>query len=188
MIRAAGRDTITMTCFYGITERGNNLMTKDPIQTALRMIPYGFYAISSRAGDDTNVMVLNWFSQVSFEPRLVMIGLSKTAHSYGLIREGGAFVVNVFHRESAEALKPFTKSRAKNPDKMAAARFTPSATLGLPVLEGAAAYLECRVRQFVDVGADHDVVVAEVIGAGVMSEHDPAETLTLPDLGWSYAG
>ena len=42
-------------------------MDENAISNALNMIPYGFYAVTSRAGDDRNVMVLNWFSQVSFE-------------------------------------------------------------------------------------------------------------------------
>jgi flavin reductase (DIM6/NTAB) family NADH-FMN oxidoreductase RutF len=56
------------------------------------------------------------------------------------------------------------------------------------VVEGAAAYLECEVRTMVDAGGDHDVVIAEVVNAGVMKPGKAEETLTLLDLGWNYAG
>ena len=50
-------------------------MSDDSIKDALNLMPYGFYSITSRNGDDVNIMVANWVSQVSFEPRLVAIGL-----------------------------------------------------------------------------------------------------------------
>ena len=163
-------------------------MSDDSIKDALRMMPYGFYSITSRHGDDSNAMVANWVSQVSFTPRLVAVGLQKTSYSHGLITAGGVFGVNIFRAADAEAIKPFTKGRSKNPDKMADARYTPGEATGVPVLEGAAAYLECQVVQVVDVGGDHDIVVGEVVGAGVTTPAAAGEVLSLPDLGWSYAG
>ena len=53
-------------------------MSDDSIKDALRLVPYGFYAITSRNGDDMNAMVANWVSQVSFDPRLVAVGLQKS--------------------------------------------------------------------------------------------------------------
>jgi flavin reductase (DIM6/NTAB) family NADH-FMN oxidoreductase RutF len=163
-------------------------MSHEPIKEALRMMPYGFYAVTSRHQNDVNIMVANWISQVAYEPRLVVLGLQKTAYSYGLISAGRVFAINIFRKEDADAIKPFTKSRAKNPDKVAGAVYTEGPQTGCPVLADAAAYLECRVVQIVDLAADHDIVVGEVVGAGVTKPGEAAATLTLPDLGWSYAG
>ena len=41
-------------------------MSDDLIKDALRMMPYGFYAVSSRSEDDENAMVANWVMQTSF--------------------------------------------------------------------------------------------------------------------------
>lgn len=163
-------------------------MSVDPIKEALRMMPYGFYGITSTDGAEVNAMVANWVMQASFEPRTLVLGLQRTSHTYGLIAKGKVFAVNIFRVEDAEALKPFTKGRSKNPDKMKDAAYAPAPETGCPVLQGAAAYIECRVKDIVDIGADHDLVVGEVAGAGVMKPGDAAVTLTLPDLGWSYAG
>ena len=38
-------------------------MSDDKIKDALHMLPYGFYAIRSRNGDDVNIMVLTWLMQ-----------------------------------------------------------------------------------------------------------------------------
>ncbi len=162
-------------------------MSED-IKNALRMMPYGFYAVSTVAGDDVNVMVLNWASQVSFEPRLVALGLAKNAYSHGLVQEGRVFALNIFNKADADLIKPFTKGRAKNPDKMVAVAYTPGPETGCPILEGVAAYLECKVLDILDVGGDHDIVVGEVIGAGINKPGEAGDMLSLPDLGWSYAG
>jgi flavin reductase (DIM6/NTAB) family NADH-FMN oxidoreductase RutF len=56
------------------------------------------------------------------------------------------------------------------------------------VLAGAAAYLECRVVAIHDNGGDHSLVVGEVIGAEILKPSEAGDTLSLPALGWSYAG
>ncbi len=163
-------------------------MATDPIKAALNMMPYGFYSITSRNGDDVNAMVANWVMQASFTPRLIVMGLQKKAYSHGVIAEGGVFAVNIFQTKNKEALLAYTKGRAKNPDKMKDAIYTDAPETGCPILEGAAAYVECRVVKIVDVESDHDLLIGEVIGGGVMHEGSVDETLSLPDLGWSYAG
>jgi flavin reductase (DIM6/NTAB) family NADH-FMN oxidoreductase RutF len=132
--------------------------------------------------------VANWLSQVSFEPRLIALGLQKKSHSHSLIQNGRVFTVNLFRKEDQDYMMPFTKSRAKNPEKMKDARYSRSPETGCPVLEGAAAYIECRVHDLIDIGGDHDIVVAEPIAAKILKEAELAEIMTLPDLGWSYAG
>ncbi len=151
-------------------------------------MPYGFYSITSRSGDEVNAMVANWVSQVSFEPRLVAIGLQKTSFSYGLIEEGRVFAINIFRKEDEEILMPFCKSRAKFANKMEEATYTAAPVTGCPVLEGAAAYIEFKVARIIDLGGDHDIVVGEPVGAEVLKESEAGDVLTLPHLGWSYAG
>jgi flavin reductase (DIM6/NTAB) family NADH-FMN oxidoreductase RutF len=169
-------------------KKGVLFMSNDPIKDALRMLPYGFYSITSRNEDEVNIMVANWFTQVSFEPRLVALGLQKTSYSHGLISKGRVFAVNMFNEEDEEHIIPFCKGRAKNPDKVTDATYTLSPVVHCPIVEGAAAYLECQVRDIVDINGDHDIVVAEVVGAGVSKPGDAGDTLSLPKLGWSYAG
>lgn len=163
-------------------------MSDDSIKDALRMMPYGFYSITSRHGDDANAMVANWVSQVSFEPRRVALGLQKTSYSHVLIEQGRVFAINMFRKEDEEIIMPFCKSRAKFANKMDEASFTDAPETGCPVLDGAAAYVEFEVVQIIDIGGDHDIVVGKPVGAEVFTEAEASEMLTLPHLGWSYAG
>jgi flavin reductase (DIM6/NTAB) family NADH-FMN oxidoreductase RutF len=65
-------------------------MTTDPIKEALQRLPYGFYSITSRNGDEVNAMVGNWLTQASFEPRLIVFGLAKKAYSHEVIRKAAS--------------------------------------------------------------------------------------------------
>ena len=163
-------------------------MSDDPIKEALNRLPYGFYAITSRNGADVNAMVANWVTQASFTPRLMVVGLQKKAYTHSVIREGGVFAINIFNQEDQDAMMPFTKGRAKNPAKMDQANYTPAPQTGCPILADAAAYVECKVVQIVDVGGDHDILIGEVVGGAVLKEGDVDDTLTLPQLGWNYSG
>ncbi|NIM92340.1 MAG: hypothetical protein GTO18_01315 [Anaerolineales bacterium] len=163
-------------------------MSNDVIKDTLRRMPYGFYAITSRSDDDVNAMVANWVSQISFEPRLVSLALQTTSYTYGLIEKGKVFAINLFLKEDDESIKPFTKGRSKNPDKMVDAEFETAPITGCPVLAGSAAYLECKVIKTIETGGDHNIVIGEVVGAGNNKPAEVKDTLTLTDIGWSYAG
>ncbi len=163
-------------------------MTTQDASKALNLIPYGFYAVTSRDGEDRNVMVLNWLTQVSYEPQHIVIGLQNTSYTMGLIQKSKIFGVNLFRKEEATVIKAFTKSRAKNPEKFESANYTDGPVTSVPLLDEAAATLECEVVEIHDTGAGHSVVIAKVVGGSVRHEGEAADTLTLPYLGWSYSG
>lgn len=163
-------------------------MSDDKIKDALRMMPYGFYAFTTKSGDDANAMVVNWVSQMSYSPRLIAVGIQKTCYSYGLVSAGRVFGLNLFLEVDQGAIMGVTKGRARNPDKMKEADYRAAPQTGAPILEGAAAYIECKVVEIVDLGGDHDIVVGEAVNADVIKEGSPADVLSLTKLGWSYAG
>ncbi len=163
-------------------------MSSDPIKDALKRMPYGFYAITSTSAGESNAMVADWVMQTSFTPRMLTLALQKGSYTQGLIETGRVFAVNLFLESDFDSLRPFTKGRSKNPDKMAQASFTPAPVTGSPVLQGAAAYLECEVAALHDDGGDHLLVVGLVVGGDVLKEGEVGDTLTLPKIGWSYAG
>jgi flavin reductase (DIM6/NTAB) family NADH-FMN oxidoreductase RutF len=163
-------------------------MSDDTIKDTLRMLPYVFCGITSRGDDVVNAMVATWITQVSFEPRLVALGLQKTSYTHGLVKQSGVFALNLFRKEDQEILMPLCKSRAKFANKMNEVSYTAAPETGCPVLTGAAAYVEFKVAQIIDIGGDHDIVIGEPVGAGVLQETEAGDVLTLPHLGWSYAG
>jgi flavin reductase (DIM6/NTAB) family NADH-FMN oxidoreductase RutF len=163
-------------------------MSDDPIKDALQLFPYGFYSLTSRNGEDVNAMVVNWIMQVSFEPRLVAVGLQKTSYTYGLIEPTKVFALNIFKTDDKDAMTPFSKGRSKRPDKMAEAQYRAGPQTGCPILEGASAYIEFKVVNIIDIGGKYDIVIGEPVNAEILKDASVEDILTLPDLGWSYAG
>lgn len=163
-------------------------MSEETIKAILKRVPYGFYSLTSRSGDEVNAMVMNWFTQVSFEPRLVAIGLQRTSYTYGLVKEGRVFAVNLFLQGDLDLIDPLTKGREKRPDKMEQVSYSPAGETGCPVIEGAAGYIECEVVEIIETGGDHDIVLGRVIGGEVLKAGEVEDTLNLPEVGWSYAG
>ena len=163
-------------------------MSDDTIKDALKMMPYGFYSFTTKNGADVNAMVVNWVSQMSYEPRLIAVGIQKSCYSRGLVEAGRVFGLNIFLQADSDAIMPVTSGRSRKPEKMDEADYSAAPETGVPVLAGAAAFIECKVTRIVDVGGDHDIVVGEAINAEIIKEGAPPDVLSLTELGWSYAG
>ena len=70
-------------------------MSDDPIKETLRMMPYGYYCITSCHGDERNIMVVNWVMQNSFEPRNIAVGLQRTSFTHSIFEKGKVFTINL---------------------------------------------------------------------------------------------
>ncbi|HVL03981.1 MAG TPA: flavin reductase family protein, partial [Acidimicrobiales bacterium] len=109
-------------------------------------LPYGLYVVGSRTGDRRNLMTLNWVTQLSFEPKLVGIGVEKTALTHELIEQGGAFSLCTVSRDDRAIVRKFTK-----PVEVDVAAGTMNGfpfhdgRSGAPILDQAPGYLDCRV-------------------------------------------
>lgn len=150
-------------------------------------MPYGLYVVGSRAGERRNLMTLNWATQVSFEPKLVGIGVEKGAVTHELIAEGGSFSLNTVARDDRAIVRKFTKPVEHDAAARTLAGFAyhdgPS---GAPVLDQAPAWLDCAVRQPVDCGG-HTFFVAEVMACGFTGAED-TPVLRMEDTRMSYGG
>ncbi|HEV2811248.1 MAG TPA: flavin reductase family protein [Acidimicrobiales bacterium] len=150
-------------------------------------LPYGLYVVGSRAGDRRNLMTLNWVTQLSFEPKLVGIGVEKTALTHELIEHGGVFSLCTVSREDRAIVRKFTK-----PVEVDVAARTMNGfpfhdgRSGAPILDQAPGYLDCRVRQRVDAGG-HSFFVGEVIDAGFQAGEE-TPVLRMEDTRMNYGG
>ena len=150
-------------------------------------LPYGLYIVGSRAGDRRNGMTLNWASQVSFEPKLIGIGVEKTAFTHELIAEGGVFSLCTVSREDRAIVRKFTKPVEVDMEAMTLNGFPfHEGVTGAPILDQAPAYLDCEVRQAVDTGG-HTFFIGEVMDTGFQAAED-TEVLRMEDTRMNYGG
>ena len=149
--------------------------------------PSGLYVIGSRHGERRNGMTANWVTQVSFDPKLVGISVEKSAVTHRLIADGGSFVLNTVARDDRAIVRRFTK-----PVEHDAAAGTLNgfpfhdAPSGAPVLDTALAWVDCAVRQDVDLGGS-TLFIGEVTEAGFQKPEDTG-VLRMEDTRMSYGG
>jgi flavin reductase (DIM6/NTAB) family NADH-FMN oxidoreductase RutF len=149
-------------------------------------LPYGLYVVGSRHGDRRNLMTLNWATQVSFDPKLVGVGVEKTALTHELIAEGGVFVLNTVSREDRAIVRKFTKPVEEGADGTLNGFAVHDGATGAPVLDQAVAWVDCEVRQTVDCGG-HSFFIGEVVDSGFQQAED-TPVLRMEDTRMSYGG
>lgn len=141
-------------------------MNEDHKKTALRMIPYGIYVLTSKAGDGTiGTATVNWVTQTSFAPPLVAVGVKSDSGAYSALKESGHFVLNMLGKGQQGAAFAFFKPASVEGDTISGEPFRAGKT-GAPVLTNAPACVECKVAEIVERG-DHHIVIGEVIDAHV---------------------
>jgi flavin reductase (DIM6/NTAB) family NADH-FMN oxidoreductase RutF len=151
-------------------------------------MPYGLYVIGARDGERRNGMTLNWATQVSFEPKLLGIGVEKDAVTHELIAAGGVFSLNILSREDRALVRKFVK-----PVEVDAGSMTLNGVSfhdgrsGAPILDQAVAYVDCEVRNPVDCGG-HTFFIGEVVDSGFQVADEETEVLRMEDTRMSYGG
>src|SRR5918996_1037078 len=151
-------------------------------------MPYWVYVGGSRAGERRNPMKPNFASQVSFEPKLVGIGVEREAVTHQLISEGGVFSLNILSREDRAIVRKFVKPVEADPEGRTLNGFPfHDGRTGAPILDQAVAYLDCEVRNPVDCGG-HTFFIGEVVDAAFQAEDEGTEVLRMEDTRMSYGG
>jgi flavin reductase (DIM6/NTAB) family NADH-FMN oxidoreductase RutF len=160
-------------------------MNQDAKKIALRMIPYGLYVLTADDGKgNVAAATINFVTQTSFSPPLITLGVKADSGAYHLLKETGAFALNVLGKDHKGAAFTFFKPAKVEDGKLSGMAFT-KGTNGAPLLTDAPAALECKVRKIVEEG-DHHVVIAEVVEAHLHkppSGRPDATTLEMKDLG-----
>ena len=150
-------------------------------------MPYGLYVLGSRAGERRNLMTINWVTQVSFDPKLIAVGIEKPALTHELVAEGRVFVLNTVAREDRAIVRKFTKPTEWDPVASTLNGFAVhEAATGAPVLDQAPAFLDCEVREAVELG-NHTLFVGEVVDAGFQGPED-VPVLRMEDTRMNYGG
>jgi len=150
-------------------------------------LPYGLYIVGSRFGDERNGMTTNWVTQVSFDPKLVGIGIEKEAVTHRLIADGAVFTVCTVARDDRAIVRKFTKPVDVDLSAMTLNGFAfREGITGAPILTQAPAFIDCEVRQHVDTGG-HTFFIGEVVDAGFHGAED-VEVLRMEDTRMNYGG
>jgi flavin reductase (DIM6/NTAB) family NADH-FMN oxidoreductase RutF len=154
------------------------------LNTVTWKIPNALALVGSRAGDERNAMTTSWITQLSMEPVLIGVGVDNSAVTHRLITDGGSFTVNLWNADDTKVFVKFSKP-ATDDGATLNGRPVHAATTGAPVFDEAIAWLDCQVRQAVDLGT-HTLFVGEVVAAAINDAEARAASMT--DTRMKYGG
>lgn len=101
-------------------------------------------------------------ASVSLRPQLVLACVERGADTHDALRAAGAFSINILADGSADVARRFAGDNA--PGKFEGVAYHAEMS-GVPVLDQALAWVDCRVHAEYE-GGDHTIFVGEVLAAG----------------------
>ncbi len=161
------------------------MLDPDARKRLLRSFTYGLFWMSSEHEGERGILTVNWVSQASFDPPLIMVSVEKVSSTLSLIRASGRFVIGPFRADQRELAGDLGRPKSKAGDKIAAYALdiVPMETGGF-ALRDSLGGLACEVRSKSDAG-DSVVFIAEVVEARVLGD---AEPLTMSAAGFRHFG
>ena len=125
--------------------------------------PTGVAVVSARAdGSTVWGLTVNSFTSVSLEPPLILVCIDRGAASHDKLIAAETFAISMLAEDQADIARRFAAEPVETRFEDVAWR---NASDGSPVLEGAAAWLEC-LTSGVMPGGDHSIVLGRVIASG----------------------
>jgi len=136
-------------------------MTPDECRAVFRHLASGVTVVTTFHEGKIFGMTATSFTSVSIDPILVQVSLSKDARTHDAVRDAGTFAANILASHQETVARDFATPKL---DRETIAR-THAGEMGLPLIDGAAGYFECRVTNTME-GGDHTIFLAEVFHGG----------------------
>jgi flavin reductase (DIM6/NTAB) family NADH-FMN oxidoreductase RutF len=132
----------------------------------------GVTVVTTRGEEHAYGMTANAFSSVSLDPPLILVCVINPSEGAEHITRNGVFAVNILGVEQ-EPLSRYFASRDR-PRGRDAFRDVPHriAASGSPILDGAAAFMDCRLHAAHEAG-DHLIFIGEVLELDVQDGGRP---------------
>ena len=141
-------------------------------RAALGAFATGVTVITTRGADHDYGMTANAFTSVSLDPPLVLVCVISGTEGAATIARNGVFAINVLS-DQQEPISRYFASRDRPRGRAAFAQISHRrAVTGSPILDGIAAYLDCRLAASHEAG-DHVIFIGEVVALGVEPEVRP---------------
>jgi len=135
-------------------------MTGDELRELMRRFPAPVAVVTAAVDDERYGLTVGSLVSLSLEPPLVGISVGRDSSSHEPIRRAGRFAVSMLSGEQETEAQHFARSGIP-PVALWAGSDVRDAEFG-PRLEGALAWLDCRIWREYDAG-DHTIFVGEVV-------------------------
>ena len=140
------------------TLRGGNMLNPTPVV----MVSCGSTL------DEYNIITVAWAGTVNSDPPVCAVSIRPERHSYGIIKQSGAFVINLVDKRLTPYADWCGVRSGRKYNKFVETGLTPvrSTMVNAPMIEESPVNLECKVTQVIPLGS-HDLFLAEVVAVHV---------------------
>jgi len=146
-------------------------LTSDDFRRSMGCFATGVTVITVDQGGEVHGMTANAFTSVSLDPMLVLVCVDHRARTHAHLHARKRFGVNVLRNDQQAISEYYARSSETHQHAEDAGAHFDRTAQGTPVLRGALAYLECRLRKAEKAG-DHTIFIAEVEDV-VVGEGEP---------------
>jgi len=143
-----------------IVENGSMLDVRG-FRNLMGLFPTGVTVITAW-GEGPSGMTANSVASLSLEPMLIMVGFDLKARTLGAVRRSRRFGINFLCRGQEEESQRFA-SKLPEAEKFVGVPY--ELHLGVPILDGTAAWLVCDLKALYP-GGDHVITVGRIVAMG----------------------
>jgi flavin reductase (DIM6/NTAB) family NADH-FMN oxidoreductase RutF len=142
---------------------------KKTVGKALGRIPSGVFILTAGLGEGATAMMASWVQQASFVPPVVSVGVAKDRPIEQIIEREKAFALSVLGEHDHALMKKYARGVGTGPAAFEGVKARQGDN-GAMILEGALAYLECRLTNICEYGGDHKIIVGEVTAGKLLRD------------------
>ncbi|ULJ74416.1 flavin reductase family protein [Rhizobium gallicum] len=146
----------------------NHSVDAEGLKRALRALGGGVSIITAGEGETRTGATVTSATALSMEPPRMIVSLNRSSSTWPVVERYGHFCVNVVGEDQETLANQFAgRGGLKGPDRYRGAAWTRFRS-GAPVLETAAAAIDCEVEEAI-VRYSHAIVLGRVVGIRIGS-------------------
>jgi flavin reductase (DIM6/NTAB) family NADH-FMN oxidoreductase RutF/rubredoxin len=152
------------------TDSGDLRAVHSRIQEVLFRVPSGIFVVTTVADGKYNGMINNTVFQITDQPLQVLLGMDKSHLTTEMIIKSNVFAVLFLRPDQIQLIKRFGFRSGRETEKFSGIEWHPGIT-GVPILDDAAGYLECKVQpgKRWDAGT-HFIFLAKALSGAIQPE------------------
>ncbi len=147
------------------------MTNKSRIAPILGSIPSGLFVVTIQNGDEKGAFLASWIQQVSFDPPMVTIAMSKDRPIGSWFVKDSIFGVHVLADHHKKLFKHFANP-PEDPSQIFSGLQLQTSKHGVPILTESLGLLECSVEKKISTG-DHELIIGHVLDAHEFEDVKP---------------
>lgn len=146
----------------------------EELYESIRLISYGLFLLCSKKGDKYNGLIVNTIFQITSEPQMIAVSISKENYSHDFIMQSKVFTASVLCKDTPmKFIGRFGFRSGKDFDKFEEPLNYDVFLTGVPIVhDHSLGYLEGVVKDAIDCGT-HTLFIAKVVGGKITQDGEP---------------